>query len=470
MNALNSIELKVGLLICTVLGLVVFMSMRISEDPNYLGRSRTFWFLMNNASGLIENSSVKMAGISVGTIEEIRLERGKARVEMLISSKIPITQSARIEIRANGILGDKRVEIIVGSPNDIPIEDGGQILIVNDHASMSALMSEVSKISQSLSEVADTIRFSIQGDGNTQDSLGRIVRNLENLTADVSEMTAESKGDVRVIVGQVRSITETLGEFINDNSDSGFKASWDRVANSFSSIDRTLKNTEEITEKINSGEGTLGRLINDEETVDELNQAIEGVNSLLGSAYKLKTSFDVQSAYYELLEKYKSSVHVKIQPGLDRYYIVGITDDPRGLKEITETKTVTVPGAEENKIETVSFKDEFALTLIFAKNIHDFTVKGGIKESHSSLGVDYHFFKRQAYVSAEVLEFSNLNLRLSAKLKLYNGFYLYAGMDGLLDKLDDEKKGLDYRRSNYFGMGLVLNNDDLKLLSRGMSF
>ena len=55
-----------------------------------------------------------MAGIDVGIIKDIKLQNGKARVQMVIKSDVPITRSARIEIRPNGILGDKFVEVVAG--------------------------------------------------------------------------------------------------------------------------------------------------------------------------------------------------------------------------------------------------------------------------------------------------------------------------------------------------------------------
>ncbi|MEK7355749.1 MAG: MlaD family protein, partial [Bdellovibrionota bacterium] len=70
----------------------------------------------------------RMSGIEVGLIKDIKLENGKARVEMVLKGDTPVTKSARIEIRPNGILGDKHVEIITGDPRDPPLRSGEQIL------------------------------------------------------------------------------------------------------------------------------------------------------------------------------------------------------------------------------------------------------------------------------------------------------------------------------------------------------
>src|ERR1700744_5841236 len=112
------------------------MALRSSQNRAFLGGSKDVWFLMDDASGLVKNSAVKMAGIDVGTIQDIKLQNGRARIEMVIRSDTPATKSSRIEIRPNGILGDKHVEIVAGQPEDPPLRSGDQILIVDDKASI----------------------------------------------------------------------------------------------------------------------------------------------------------------------------------------------------------------------------------------------------------------------------------------------------------------------------------------------
>jgi phospholipid/cholesterol/gamma-HCH transport system substrate-binding protein len=81
MGFLRMAEFKVGMLVVVVGSLIAFMSMQVSDDPSYLGRSRQAWFLLPNANGLIKNSAVKSAGIPVGVIKDIRLQDGQARID-----------------------------------------------------------------------------------------------------------------------------------------------------------------------------------------------------------------------------------------------------------------------------------------------------------------------------------------------------------------------------------------------------
>lgn len=457
MNLLAAPEFKVGLLVLIVSGIIATMSLRASNDPSYLGSAKEAWFYIDDASGLVEKSSVRMAGINVGIIRTIKLENGRARVEMVLQGDLPLTKSARIEIRPNGILGDKHVEIISGDPRDPPLRSGEQILVVDDRASVDRLISEVSKITQSLSAVAENIKSATEGDADKP--LGRIIDNIERITNDLAQLSSERKDEIGDIIENLHNITGTIDQFVNDESDDGFKAAWKDAVASLQKIEGTLNNVEEITGKINRGEGTLGKLVNDETTVEELNTAIAGVNNFLDTANRLSTSVDYHSTYLFNGNEAKSTLNLRIQPGLDRYYEIGVVDDPLGVTERTTTRTNT-DGTTSVVREEKRYENRVKFNALFAKNFYDFTIRGGIIENSGGVGFDYYTFKRKLKFSIEAFDFGDLNLRASARYTVFSGIYLIGGGEDLVSTSG--------RSSGFVGAGILLTNDDLKLLVSSM--
>ena len=453
MSFLRAMEFKVGALVITVAGLIAFMSMQVSDDPSYLGRSRKNWFLLPNAAGLIKNSAVRSAGIPVGVIKDIRLQDGQARIDISIKSELPMTTSAIVQIKSIGILGDKHVEVYPGSPNDPPLAEGAQILNVRDNGSLDNLVGEISEISGSLKATAEALRESVTGDGTRKHILGRIVHNIEKLTADLSEMTGENKEKIADIVDQVHSISGTLDELVNDDSDKGFKKTWKKT---MERIDSTMKNIDEIAAKVNRGEGTIGKLINDDTTVEELNTAIQGVSNMVDAAGKISTGFEFHGDYLGSVGSTKSYIGVRIQPGLDRYYQIGIIDDPAGVVDKTDVTTTVGAGTPSTTVEEKRFYNKTKLTLLYAKNFWNWTVKGGLIENSGGLGVDYSFWRERIKLSVEAFNFSSMNVRAGAQLNLSHGFYLSGGINDAMDNSG--------AKSSYLGVGLFLTNDDLKLL------
>lgn len=454
MSFFSTAEFKVGALVVSIGALIALMSMQVSDDPSFLGRSKKAWFYLDNANGLTKGSAIRSAGIPVGAIKDISLEDGKARIDVTVKSDVPLTRSATVEMRANGILGDKYIEISPGSSTDPGLEDGGQIANVKTGGSLDDVMSQVSEITSSLKDVAKNLNEATAAEGTNKHILGRIVQNIEKLTGDISQMTAENKEQIGEIVDQVHNITSTVDELVNDESENGFKKTW---KNSMARIDKSLKNIEEITDKVNKGEGTLGKLISDEKTAEDVSSAIEGISGLVDTANKTSTAFDFNGYYLDNIGEAKSSIGIQIQPGLDRFYYLALVDDPAGVVEKTNTLTTTNGGAATDTDETKTFKNKTKLTALFAKNVFDFTIKGGLIENTGGIGLDYSPFKmHRLKFSLEAFDFDNTNLRSTVSYKFRYGVYVLAGYNDMLNNGDAQ--------SFYGGAGLFLTNDDLKLL------
>jgi phospholipid/cholesterol/gamma-HCH transport system substrate-binding protein len=457
MSFLTTPEFKVGLLVLIVSAIIAGMSLTASDQTTYLGGSKEAWFAIDDASGLIRNSRVRMAGIPVGYIREIRLENGKARVEMILQGDLPLNSSARVEIRPNGILGDKHVELISGDPRDPPLRSGEQILVVDDRASVDRLISEVSKITNSLSAVAESVRSAV--DGEKDKPLGRIIGHLERLTGDLSELTRDHKGSVSEILENLRDTTASINELINDDSQASVKGS---LQTALKRLDTSMRNIEEITGKIQRGEGTIGKLLTDDTTVEEINTAVANINNLLEVSNKMQTAIDYHSHYLVSEGDAKTFISLRVQPGLDRYYEIGVVDDPRGVTERTVTTTTTDGGAPTVVREDRRFQDRVLFNALFAKNFHNLTVKGGIIENSGGFGFDYALFRNRLRLSVEAFDFTRLNLRASARYSVFHGVYVTAGGEDLASP--------NGRSTAFFGAGLFLTNDDLKFLLTRMPF
>lgn len=450
MNWLRAAEFKVGLLVIVVGSLIAVMSMQVSDDPSYLGRSKKAWFLIPNAGGLVKNSSVRSAGIPVGIIKDIRLQDGQARVDITFKSDIPVSTSASVEIKAQGILGDSFVEISSGSPTDPPLPENGQILNIKSKGSLDNVMAEVGEVAASLKVVAKNLEEATNADGTRKHILGRIVKNIETITADLSQVTSENKDKIGEIVDQIHDVTSSLQSIANDSSDKGFKKTWEHLS-------ATVKNLDDVTSKISRGEGTIGKLVSDEATSEKVESAIDGINDLVGGASRLQTALDFHTEYLGTVGSWKSTIGVYVQPGLDRFYYLGVVSDPAGVVDTIRTQT---SGSTTSDItEKKTYENRVKFTLLFGKNFWDLTLRGGIIENAGGFGIDYYFFRRKLKLSTEFFDFTKTNWRTFATYYFYRGLYLNLGINDALDR--------NGARSGFVGAGFYLTNDDIKLLLTG---
>ncbi len=444
----GSPEFKVGFLVVVVSALVAVMALKVAEGPGLLRGQKEFYFRADSAGGLVENSAVRMAGIKVGVIKDIVLEDGRAKVVVSIDRDARITQSSNVEMKAQGILGDKVIEVLPGRSDEPELSPGSELKMSTSRGSLEDVMTDLSKVAKSMNQLMDTLNEASKG-GDDSTSIGRIIRNLESLSSDLKDVTAENKERISEIMARVHNLSKNIDTYISEES--------------LARVDRSLRNIEEVTARLAKGEGTLGRLINDDRTVDELNSAITNVNKFLGGAEKLETTIDFHSEFLSGPSQTKSYLGVKIQPGLDRFYEIAVIDDPEGTKRSTYSELSTNNGPVTTQQETTYYRNKLKLTALFAKNFWDLTVKGGIIENSGGVGFDYHLFDKRLRLSAEFFNFEDLQVRAFARYNFFKGVYMVAGGDNLLGA-ESEKS------SAFIGAGLFITNDDLKLLASKVSF
>ena len=94
----NSVEFKVGLLVLLMAVLFVGASLSLNKSTTYFDKYKSYYFITEDAQGLLESSAVRMAGIPIGTITKIQSYGDQARIDVSIGMETPIYQSAIVEI------------------------------------------------------------------------------------------------------------------------------------------------------------------------------------------------------------------------------------------------------------------------------------------------------------------------------------------------------------------------------------
>lgn len=139
-------ELKVGLLILSGIGIIVYSSVVVTGWRP--GQSDTYVLTVyfSNASGLLVGSPVQVAGVKIGQVEDIGLEQGQAKVRASIYQRFAIYADATATIKSLGILGDKYIEVRPGTPSQAELRDGDTIVLVLPGSDLDSLIENLSDI------------------------------------------------------------------------------------------------------------------------------------------------------------------------------------------------------------------------------------------------------------------------------------------------------------------------------------
>jgi phospholipid/cholesterol/gamma-HCH transport system substrate-binding protein len=462
-------EIKVGIFVLlTVIGLV-YLSIRINSKGFSLKGQKTIYVNFESASGLLLRTPVEYAGIRVGYVEAIDLEGTKARVTIKVDPKIPVYEDSEVGLHNRGILGEKILAIKHGG-NKPEIPDGGSI-------DAQVTGGGIDDAFRNFNEIAQAVKDLIKG-GDGKPSLRDIISNVTEVSEDLRSLVRSNRQELNDIVKNVHGVTKMLNEgdlkeiivnlketstnikaFVN-SADPQLREAVSNFKGVMTKIDDTVSTLNRVVAKVDRGEGTLGKLLNDETTITKVNETLDGVNDFVGRVRRLEVSVGFRGEYLSSAQASQSTASFKLQPSEDKYFLFEFTNGPLAdsQRKTTITDYSETPGTSKIITEKIR-KDSFSFSFIFAKRFYDLTLKAGLFRSSGGFGAEYHLFRDRLSFGADLFDLSreeNPHLRLYMMAHLFKIFHIGGGVDDVI-----QQNG----RRNYFGsVGLLLTDSDLKSL------
>lgn len=420
-----SAELRAGFFVIAAVAALVVMTTRLTQNQFAFKGTKTYYANISDATGLLSKTKVKMAGLDVGQLVNMELAGKHARITVEIAADLGIHSDATIAVKAIGFLGDKYLELHPGTDAKPVISEGGYIAEGTASGSLDQLTQKTTLLVDNLKEITDLLKESLKGTGDGTDGtrLDRILDNMEQFSEGLAGV-------------------DKLGDLA------------DRLT-------EVAANVRDITGKVNRGEGTVGKLLTDTETVDRINSTISGVQKIVTRVDKLQAIIDARSAALTRVGGARSQFSLILQPTYDKFYLFGVTARPQGVTTTTTTSRVdpTQPGATvytEQKQETD--ENGVGFNFQFGKRFGDFVGRIGLFESTGGVGVDYNFLEDRAKIFAEIYRFRkgvNPQLNIGAEVSVYRPFFLWGGAEFLLNTVN---------RSVFIGGGIRFTDQDIKTL------
>ncbi len=434
------------------------------------------WALFPDATGLNEKTFVAIAGIKVGSIQKISLQGGAARVDLQINGDIRIYDDASLLKSAGSILGEYYLILLPGSADKPLIKDGGQI----KHVGTEGLLGALGDISKDIKQVTGVLAHVLGTDAGQQ-QISEIVKNLTEISRSVNELLAENKGPVKNTIANIENITDQskpgvveivenlrqvsrdLREVIAQNKDAVGATMGDvrqvmaKINNAADKLDRSLANVESITNGLEKGQGTAGRLLKDETLINEVEGVVGGAGEFVDSITRLQTILELRSEYNFHANSLKSYLGLRLQPREDKYYLIELINDPRGRTHRTETVVQSTNPNDPPEWREVRYttSDEFRFSLQFARRISFATFRFGIKESTGGVGLDLHFLNDRLELQSDIFDFgADVYPRFKETVALEFLRYLY-----IIGGVDDVFNG---DRDYFVGLMIRFNDKDLK--------
>ena len=473
----------VGLFVALCLAVLGWLIFSI-EDWSFGGsEGRTVEVLFDSVAGLNEKAPVRVAGVRVGTVDAIGLEGRQARVRLKLDQDVPLTEGTIASIANAGILGDKYVEIVPG-PQDAPLLDDGARVPGETPVTFDQALARFDSLGQSLQELTGDV----SSRGDLGGSIRRLLDNLEATSANIRDLVDANRAQVDSTVANFERFSETLANELPrlttqvaellENVDTLVADNRDEVGESLESIrtvsknlETTVDNLNEITGQVKSGEGTVGKLLYDDEahdkvvaTLDSVKSGVDTLGDTIGRIRDIELELAMEGTVYTDIEESGTAFELDFRTRHpSRYYRFGIADSPQGDLDVeTRTITTTFPDGttETTVVEEQKRTNDYTLNAMLGYSFERFDLRAGIIESSGGGAVDLRLLEDRWTVSLEAFDFSrpgdlDPHLRLITRVHLTPNVYLLGGYD---DPLESQYESV------FFGAGIRWKDDDLKYL------
>jgi phospholipid/cholesterol/gamma-HCH transport system substrate-binding protein len=313
-------EVKVGILAIVT----IFMSVwgyKFVKGSNMFKSTKTFTTTFDDVTGLNESSSVFLNGLKVGQVLSIKLNPGDVKtmdVVYNIDDDIPLPKNAIAQMRNEGIMGGKFLALSFDKPcsgsdcaqsgqrlegeivgflgSMIPEEEMGDYF-GGATGELRALLSEIgaqesnAKIDVIVRNLEETV---IQVNQLTNAATKMIEASSTNLSYTISNFNKISKNladnneEISEMISNLNAVSKSLKDAQLDQTiekTNGMIDNTSAVVNNLegviSKLDETLAQLSAITTKMNEGEGSLGKLVNDKELYNHMNETSKNLSLLL---------------------------------------------------------------------------------------------------------------------------------------------------------------------------------------------
>jgi phospholipid/cholesterol/gamma-HCH transport system substrate-binding protein len=450
--------LKVGILTLAALASVVVMSLKITQNQSGFGKHIQYQTILEDASGILEKTPIKVAGINAGRIKSIELDGNKALLTFEIQEKIKITPAARMKIKTVGLLGDKYIDMDIGTQegerlaqNSMIPTDGGE--------GLDSLAKDASAVLKDVKEITASIKNALKDDQG-KNMVKQIVENVREVTESLRRITDTNEEKINGIINDIESISSQLARETDRYQKDSVMSDLSKIGPILDKVDATVSDLKVIVADVKDGKGTVGKLLRDDAVVDQVSQTLSSVNRLVNRINNIEADIGLSTGANTRVGS-DTRFDMDIYPAPERFFRLGVVTNDFGpqTERKTDTYSSTDGGATTKtsvrKVNRSGFKFNFQI----GRRIQRWGLRAGLIESTGGVGIDYFVPDYGIRLGTELFDYqkeAGPNLRFYSEVKIWNVLFTRLAGEDLISK--------DGKQSATISLGLRFTDQDLAAL------
>jgi phospholipid/cholesterol/gamma-HCH transport system substrate-binding protein len=449
----SSLETRFKVGIFTIIG-VVFVGIAtvyVNDKPQWWRSCQYVKINVEDASGLKSKSAIKSLGIEIGYLSSVELTESHVILGICITAPVEVLPNTRAYIRSEGFLGDKYVELkpvkYTGHKETKALSMPWDFLVTDAYAAPKTAAKGSREIPV----------------GESSQDVQHLVNRVDDLVHEITDLTNNIK--VAIHPEELRSTLRQLNTTLKNASstfapEGGLNQTAQR---SLAKLEDAIEQMRDIVSRVNRGEGSVGMILNDPSYAEELKDAAKNINRMLSKVGGVRFIVDVGAQKINNLGSGRGSFKLEIWPRADRYYLVGLTIDPRGRRSSVIT-TTTVGGssvtAQAVQIDETAFLMTVMIGKTFLNRINlaigalygDGAISAGLwlgPHNHENM-ID---LRADGYTRVGT---SGIDGRATLTLRPAWGVYLQGGVESI--------QSLGSAAQYFAGAGISFDDEDIKIL------
>ena len=298
-------EIKVGILTVTAIVLFYF-GINFLKGSSIFSNLNRYYIIYNNIGSLTTSNQVTINGFQVGRVSNIKLiqaEENRMLVTVDVESGVIVGEGAVATLISSFTSGSS-IELNAGNINK-PLS-GGDTIKSRVQKGIIDLLTETAL------PVVDSLKNSIAKFNTLQDSATNIEEGIETLIKDADVALRKTRSDIGLLSSNLNDISHILKD--SERGIGPLLASYKTLGDSLSRLElqatlnktnSSLQHLDEILAKINNGEGTAGKLVNNDSLYNNLNSAARNLDLILNE-------------FRNTPDKYIPNVNVSVFGGKDK--------------------------------------------------------------------------------------------------------------------------------------------------------
>lgn len=290
----NLKNMKVALF-CIAGILVFYLGANFLKGIDALSKKTYYYAVFDNIGGLQESTAVTVNGYKIGKVNKISLlstNPVKICAEILVTEDIKLPKDSKFEIVPKDFLGGTLVNVIMGQSHTFA-HNGDTLacdLVPSLMADMSGMKGQLQSVLTSVDTIGQAVKsvFNTKNPNNGAQTLKNTLDNLESSSRQLNNIIAANGSDVTRIVNKLNSFSTTLNNAtpqldailknLNNITDTIAQANILKLLND---AQHTVTDLNSVVGKIQRGEGSAGKLLNDDSLYNNLNKTSESLDNLL---------------------------------------------------------------------------------------------------------------------------------------------------------------------------------------------